>query len=110
MKKRLRKKTHRGEFKELGFQLKMSYEPFAGYDDESFFDFIDAIADGLESQGLEVGGNFDLAESELVINLGSEEGAGERLRQAVEFVKSVKGVKSAEAGEPVDAWYGNLDA
>ncbi len=109
MKKRLRKKTHRGEFQELGFRLKLNYDAFAGYDDEAFFDFIDEIADGLESRGFEVGGNFDLAESVLAINLGPAAGAEERRKEAVEFVRSVKGVTGAEPGELVDAWYGDLD-
>ena len=45
----------------------------------------------------------------LAINLGPAAGAEERRKEAVEFVRSVKGVTGAEPGELVDAWYGDLD-
>ncbi len=108
MKKRLRKKTHRGEFKELGFALHADYEAFEDYD--SLYDFIDELLFGTEKLGADVGGNFDFAECDLAINVGQTGPHLEERRNAViEFIKAMPGVKQVEAGELVDAWYGNLD-
>ena len=55
MKKRLRKKLHKGEFQELGFNLTFDY---AKADNEELFDkFFDSfIAEAIEGNGLECGG------------------------------------------------------
>ena len=67
MKKRLRKKLHRGEFQELGFFLKVKY---AEMPDEEFDRFIDSVIDKIGSLGLECGGRFDVNELELFVTTG----------------------------------------
>ena len=41
MNKRLRKKLHKKEFKEIGFDFKIRFAPF--FDDEKHFEMIDNI-------------------------------------------------------------------
>ena len=108
MKKRLRKKLHRGEFQEFGFSLRADYEAFADYG-EPLNDFVDALIDAVEKFGGEVGGGFDLAECDLFVTAGFKEGAAERRAGMIEAIKALSGVKKVEAGELVDAWYGNFD-
>ena len=54
MKKRLRKKTHRGEFRELGFVLTAEYEEKP--DMESLCNFADQLMDKFEELGMDVSG------------------------------------------------------
>ena len=55
MKKRLRKKLHRGEFQELGFFLKVKY---AEMPDEEFDRFIDSVIDKIGSLRRQRAGAF----------------------------------------------------
>ena len=54
MKKRLRKKTHRGEYKELGFVLTATYEEKA--DMEALYAFVDQLTDKFDELGLDISG------------------------------------------------------
>ena len=57
MNKRLRKKKHRGEFKEIGFDFKICFTPI--YDDEQHFEMIDNIYWLIEQHGFYAGGGCD---------------------------------------------------
>ena len=107
MKKRLRKKTHRGEFKELGFVMTAEYEKKP--DMESLCNFADQLMDKFEELGLDVTGYFDFSDFDVLLNTGRP-GTDEenRRKQAIEFVKAQPGVRNVEAGELVDAWHNDL--
>lgn len=103
MKKRLRKKLHRGEFQELGFFLKVKY---AEMPDEEFDRFIDGVIDKIGSLGLECGGRFDVTELELFVTTGLVNTDEASKRQAVlDFMNSLPGVTSVEGSDFTDAWY-----
>lgn len=107
MKKRLRKKTHRGEFKELGFVMTAVYEEKADMD--ALCAFVDELTGKFEELGLDVSGYFDFADFDIMVNTGrpeTEEAA--RRQQAIDFVKSLPGVTEVNAGEIVDAWHNGL--
>ncbi len=107
MKKRLRKKTRRGEFKELGFLLTATYEEKADLD--TLCDFADQVTDKLEELGIDASGYFDFAEFDLMANTGrpdTDEAA--RRQQAIDFVKALPGVTDVNATELVDAWHNKL--
>ena len=53
MNKRLRKKKHRGEFKEVGFDFKICFTPF--FDNEKRFELIDNIYWLIEQHGFIAG-------------------------------------------------------
>lgn len=107
MKKRLRKKTHRGEFKELGFVMTATYEEKPDMD--ALCAFVDEVTGKFEELGLDVSGYFDFAEFDIMINSGkpgTDEAA--RRQQAIDFVKAASGVTEVNAGELVDAWHNSL--
>ena len=54
MKKRLRKKLHKGEFQEFGFNLEFDLKETNDEDFDKFLD--DFIRDAIEGNGLECGG------------------------------------------------------
>lgn len=107
MKKRLRKKTHRGEFKELGFVMTAEYEEKPDMD--ALCEFADLLMDKFEELGMDVSGYFDFDDFDVLLNTGRP-GTDEEARrnQAIEFVKAQPGIRNVEAGELVDAWHNNL--
>ena len=107
MKKRLRKKTHRGEFKELGFVMTAEYDEKP--DMESLCEFADQLMDKLEELGMDVTGYFDFSDFDVLLNTGRPGSDEENRRnQAIEFVKAQPGIRNVEAGELVDAWHNDL--
>lgn len=107
MKKRLRKKTHHGEFKELGFVLTATYEEKADMD--QLYDFVEQLTAKFDDLGLDVSGYFDFADLDIMVNTGSpntEEAV--RRQEAIDFVKSMPGVTEVNAGDLVDAWHNSL--
>ncbi len=107
MKKRLRKKTHRGEYKELGFVLTATYEEKA--DMEALYAFVDQLTDKFDELGLDISGYFDFSDFDILVNTGSPNtDEAERRDQAIAFVKSLPGVTEVNASELVDAWHNDL--
>ena len=98
MKKRLRKKLHKGEFRELGFELDYDYtgdlegEPF----DQFWGDWIRMI----ESLGLECGGGGAGPQSYFIIKYVEQ-------RQAViDWLGKHPDIANVTAGQLRGAWYG----
>lgn len=56
MKKRLRKKLHKGEFQEFGFQMEVIFDP--PLSDEVNDEYIDRFLNMIEARTLEVGGGL----------------------------------------------------
>lgn len=107
MKKRLRKKTHRGEFKELGFILTATYEEKADMD--QLYDFVEQLTTKFDELGLDVSGYFDFADFDVMVNTGSPDtDEAARRQQVIDFVKSMPGVTEVNAGDLVDAWHNSL--
>ncbi|MDR0932763.1 MAG: YggL family protein [Victivallales bacterium] len=107
MKKRLRKKTHRGEFKELGFVLTANYEEKP--DMTALCDFVELLTDKFDSLDLDVSGYFDFCDFDIMVNTGIPCGdEATRREQAIDFVKTQSGILKVEASDLVDAWHNKL--
>jgi len=107
MKKRLRKKTHRGEFKEVGFVMTATYEEKA--DMEVLCDFVDQLTDKFEELNFDFSGYFDFSDFDVMVNAGSPDtDEAARRQQAIDFVKSLPGVTEVNASELIDAWHNGL--
>ena len=57
MNKRLRKKLHKGEFRQYGFEFSFEFDPPLG--EEEFGSFFDRLLEMLDSHGLDMGGGGD---------------------------------------------------
>lgn len=107
MKKRLRKKLYRGEFKQLGFVMTATYEEKADMD--TLGAFVDEILAKFEELNLDGSGYFDFADFDVLVNTGSPDtDEAARRQQAIDFVKALPGVKEVNASELVDAWHNSL--
>lgn len=104
MKKRLRKKLHKGEFQELGFNLEFDYTGDA--DNEINVDrFYTAFIDAVESIGLEVGGGGYKQHSYFVARYRGS--VSDQQRQAlINWLEQYPDVANIIAGPLVDAWHG----
>ena len=105
MKKRLRKKQHRKEFKEIGFDFKICYTSIS--DTEEYNEMIDNIFWIIEQHGFSATGGFDdgfcngyMAISSWRIN------ADEMKNKLHTALLNLPGVISVEFGENTDSWYG----
>lgn len=109
MKKRLRKKLHKGEFKELGFTIKGTLCEDRTMDEiDKFFD--DAI-DFIVSQGTEMGGGTCGKRFEFFITLAKRGSVSEEQRETIlKWFKSYHLVETVEAKKLVDAWYNDITA
>lgn len=103
MNKRIRKKKCVGEFKELAFQLAAKYNKLTP---ETADEFVEKLLGKAKELDMICGGSFDLDNFEFYVITGRINTRNEeRKQQLVEFVKSLPGMDSVEAGEFVDAWY-----
>ena len=99
MKKRLRKKLHLKEFKELGFVLKLEYDT---EDSDKLDSILDQILAIVEDMDLDCGGVMD----ELVVSeLKPNSGLAERKDAFLERVSKIAGITKATAGELIDVWH-----
>ena len=100
MKKRLRKKLHLKEFKEIGFDFKICLPPIS--DTEEYIEMIDNIYLIIEQHGFSAGGGCDgyMAVSSWRIN------AEEMKNKLHTALLNLPGVTSVEFGENTDSWYG----
>ncbi len=106
MKKRLRKKLYKGEFKELGFNVSFTYD--AATTDDGYA-LLDEFIDYALSQGLCVGGYFgeDGCKASLFVVSAKRGSVTEDQRQAVEaWLNGTGKITSLEVGQLRDAWYG----
>ncbi len=105
MNKRLRKKKHLGEFKEIGFDFKLSFTPI--YDDEKHFEMIDHIFLLIEQHGFFATGSCGAGEIDGCMSVQSyrinAEAMKAKLQAALLAIPDVTGV---EFSENHDSWYG----
>ncbi len=106
MNKRLRKKKHRGEFQELGFEL--SIEVHRDMTPNEFYMLIDRFIASVESHQLVCGGGGCPASGYNVFVSRQHRGsATENDRQAISaFVESEPKVIGSKIGPLIDSWYG----
>ena len=105
MKKRLRKKKHRGEFAEWGRQLVIARNR-----KDEFDGFLDAfIKEAVEANGCFCGGGGKEDKLDIVIELGRRSDDPEaRLERITTWLDARPDVQSCKIGEEFDIWHGNF--
>ena len=102
MRRRLRKKLHRGEFTELGFEVMAELDVDIGQ--EQRFAFLDRFIDAVEARQLGFGGGGSTPFAGFVGRLGPGS-ASDADREALEaFLASDPAVIRHQVGPLVDAW------
>jgi len=104
MKKRLRKKLHKGEFRELGFEIRFEFDRL--FTEKEVFDYCDGFIDMLESYGLEVGGGWDTKHFDGFITTHKGSVSPEEREKVIAWLSEAEDVKTFMTGELRDAWYG----
>lgn len=104
MKKRLRKKLHRGEFQEFGFQISWKFTPaLVAPEDGQFFG---ALIEMVEAAGLSFGGGGSGEEGSGFICLAKRGSASDKDRAGVQDWFDELGPKvSVKIGSLEDAWH-----
>jgi uncharacterized protein YggL (DUF469 family) len=104
MKKRLRKKTYRGEFVELGRQLVITRNRKDGFDE-----FLDAFIGTIEANGCYCGGGGMEDTFDVIVELGglSDERDG-RMKNITAWLTTRSDVQSWKIGDEFDLWHGNF--
>jgi uncharacterized protein len=105
MKKRLRKKKHRGEFTEWGRQLVITRNQKDGFDE--FFDAF--VEEAIEANGCYcgVGGKED--KLDIVVELGRRSGdVVARLKRITAWLDARPDVESWRTGDEFNIWHGDF--
>lgn len=103
MKKRLRKKLHRGEFQEFGFNIQFTIDPELS--DAACYNLIDIfLAEAIETNGLQFGGcGLDVWEG--FVCLDRRGTATDYHRELVRsWLDAAPEITKFHIGELVDAW------
>jgi uncharacterized protein YggL (DUF469 family) len=105
MKKRVRKKKHRGEFTEWGRQLVISRNRENGFDE-----FLDAFIDAIEANGCYCGGGGKEDRLDVIIELGRpSDDRDVRLKAITGWLESRADVQTWGVGEEFDLWHDNFE-
>lgn len=104
MKKRLRKKLHKGEYRELGFELKFDYTGDAG-GQESIDQFNMPFIEAIENIGLMVGGGGCRHHDYFVARYRASV-LPEQRQAVIDWLGQRPDVANIVAGPLKDAWYG----
>jgi uncharacterized protein YggL (DUF469 family) len=105
MNKRLRKKLHRKEFKEIGFDFRICFDPV--YDDEKFLDMIDNICCLIEQHGFIPGGGCERECYEGYMSVLSWRISADEMKEKLQTaLQEFPEITSVEFGKNTDAWYG----
>ena len=105
MKKRLRKKKHRGEFIEWGRQLIITRNRKDGFDE-----FLDAfIEEAIKANGCYCGGGGKEDNLDVVVELGrrSDDPAA-RMKRITAWLDARPDLQSWRMGEEFDIWHGDI--
>jgi uncharacterized protein YggL (DUF469 family) len=104
MKKRLRKKTYRGEFVELGRQLVIARNRKDGFDE-----FLDAFIGAIEANGCFCGGGGKEDTLDMIVELGrlSDDRDG-KMKRIIAWLETRSDVQSWKIGDEVDLWNGSF--
>jgi uncharacterized protein len=105
LKKRIRKKLHKGEFQELGFTVLVRFkEGLTGEARETFLD--EFILQTIEASGLLFGGGADELKLTGFVTPADRGSATDEHRDRVAaWLKNRLEVHEVEIGNLVDAWY-----
>ena len=108
MNKRLRKKLRLGEFRELGFELRMTLvsDLSEGAVQDALDDFIN---DAIEDQDLAVGGGFGETWNFFVTRMRPGSVTEAERDAVVAWVKADPRFASVEVSPLLDAWYSTWD-
>lgn len=106
MKKRLRKKLHKGEFQEMGFELEFDYTGDFKADDEALYQFFDRYDEFLDSLGIECGGGIGDHFSVFVCHIGRGTVTEVQRQAVIDWLGNQPEVANINAGPLRDAWYG----
>jgi uncharacterized protein YggL (DUF469 family) len=106
MKRRLRKKKHRGEFTQWGRQLVITRNRKDGFDE-----FLDAfIEETIEASGCYCGGGGREDGLDVVVELGrSSDDPAARLKRITAWLDAQPDVQSWRAGDEFDIWHGDFE-
>ena len=97
MKKRLRKKLHKGEFQEMGFEVEFDYPENFGQEQQ--LDLLcKFIEEAIEANGLEIGGSF-------VHRFRGSVSENQR-ELVIKWLEANPDISNIKVGELRDAWYG----
>ena len=105
MKKRLRKKTHRGEFAQ--YALPVRFQFVSGFSETDADRFIDEFLGFIESINLYFGGGGGSEGWDGFFDMSKPGDIRSASEPAVEWLRNHPQVVSVETDEPMDAWYGN---
>jgi uncharacterized protein YggL (DUF469 family) len=105
MKKRLRKKKHRGEFTDWGRQLVITRNQREGFDA-----FLDAfIEEAIESNGCYCGGGGKADKLDVIVELGrSSDDPDARVNRITAWLDSRSDAETWRLGEEFDLWHGEF--
>ena len=106
MKKRLRKKKHRGEFTEWGRQILILRNQKDGLDE-----FLDAfIEEAIEANGCYCGGGATAEKLSFVIELGQRsDHPDDKFKRIAEWLDARSDIETWRAGEEFDLWHGDYE-
>jgi uncharacterized protein YggL (DUF469 family) len=106
MKKRLRKKKHRGKFTEWGRQLVATRNTKA--DSDAFQDAF--ILEAVEANGCYCGGLLSADKIDVVVEIGRmSEDPEAKFLKVTSWLDARPDVKNWKAGPMFDVWHGNYD-
>jgi uncharacterized protein YggL (DUF469 family) len=106
MRKRLRKKLHRGEFQELGVRLRFEFLPDLSLDDRNKL-VLDFIHEAIEQNGLQFGGGGSTNIWEGFATLDAPRGSVTEAHREkmIQWFRANPKVREYEVGPLVDAWH-----
>ncbi|MGA8832329.1 MAG: 50S ribosome-binding protein YggL [Desulfomonilaceae bacterium] len=106
MKKRLRKKTHRGEFTEWGRQLFITRSRKDGFDE-----FVDTfIEEAIVANGCCCGGGGEEDNLNVIVELGCRSNDPDaRVKAITAWLNAQPDVQGWKIGEEFDLWYGDFE-
>jgi uncharacterized protein len=105
MKKRLRKKKHRGEFTEWGRQVVITRNQKDGFDE--FFDGF--IEEAIEANGCYCGGGGKEDKLDVVVELGRRsDDLSARLKRITAWLNARPDVENWRVGDEFDIWHGDF--
>ena len=106
MKKRLRKKLHKAEFKELGFELQFDL-PDSAMDQNDYLDFcLRFLKEAIEENDLLCGGGIGVGGRLMIVRRSRGSVTEEQRSLVVNWLKNHPLVQNIRVSDFRDAWYG----
>ena len=104
MKKRLRKKLRRGEFREECFELSFDLDPALTVEQSN--ELIAVFVDFIEGQRLQFGGGGDSVWTGVVEAAGRRSATASDREAVLHWLRAQPQILAATAGPLLDAWHG----